>query len=81
MQKIIAASIVAVAIALSVAQLHAAPAGMTTRQNVAPPWRAVQAGYYYGGYRPACQYGYYYACRYDPYYGHEHCGCWPYWHW
>ena len=77
MRAIVIVAITAAASALSAAELRAAPAIVAAQQNATPLRQLIQGGYY-GGYRPACPFGYYYACQYDRYLGYRQCACWPY---
>lgn len=76
MRGLLTASLVAAAIGLGTAPLSAAPTRTPVPQNATPLTQLVQGGYYGGGYRRGCGYGYHYACWYD-YYGYRHCGCQP----
>jgi len=78
MRGIMAASLVAAATGLYVPALSAAPAAGLAGAQSATPVTRVGWGWYYGGYRPACPWGYHYACRLGPY-GYRHCACWPNW--
>ena len=81
MRRLVAAA-VAVAMIGCATALAAAPADIAAQQNATPIVRAVQVSYwgnwYYGGYRPACPWGYHYACPVGPY-GYRQCTCWPDW--
>jgi hypothetical protein len=76
MRTIITLSAIIAVIVSSGSGLYATPVGVAQQLNATPLWH--RAGGYYEGYRPACPYGYFYACFDNPYYGHVHCGCWPY---
>jgi hypothetical protein len=80
MRAMLAASLAAAAIGVYAPVLSAAPAGFAAQQNATPLIHLAQywtsGGWYYGGYRPACPWGYHYACRVGPY-GYRHCACWP----
>jgi hypothetical protein len=82
MRAILAAALTATMIGLYAPALSAAPAGFAAPQNATPLTHRTGGWWYgddyYGGYRPACPWGYYYACRRGPY-GYPQCACWPNW--
>jgi hypothetical protein len=80
MRAILIASFAVAVISYCTPPLSAAPAGIAVQQNATPLTHLAQASYwddyYYGGYRPACPWGYHFYCR-TMAYGYRHCACWP----
>jgi hypothetical protein len=79
MRPIVAVILAAIAIGLYAPALSAAPASSAAPQSATPITRIGWGwDWYYGGYRPACPWGYHYACQVGPY-GYRRCACWPNW--
>ena len=77
MRALVNMIVAAITLAVSAAQVEAAPAPASAPQQSQSLTQLIQGeGYEFGPGRRACAEGYHYACWVEPY-GRRICGCWP----